>query len=101
MIQYFYFRDPKHYPEPEKFIPERFLPEEQRNRHKGTYLSFGDGPKNCLGMKFAISQLKVALAYVVKNFHIKLSPNQKPIVIDPQIILNLPIDGILLKFETR
>lgn len=98
---FLYFRDPEYYPNPKRFVPERFFPDEQRNRHKGTYLSFGDGPKNCLGLRFALSQMKVALAYVVKNFRIKLSPNHKPIVADPQTILNYPKDGILLEFETR
>lgn len=94
-------RDPKYYPNPEVFNPERFNEEEQRNRHKGTYLGFGEGPRLCLGQRFAIAQIKVALAYVIQNFHIKLSPNHKPIVIDPQTLLSFPRDGILLRFEAR
>lgn len=77
------------------------MPEEQRNRHKGTYLSFGEGARICPGMRFAIAQMKVAVAYVVKNFRIKLSPNHKPIVIDPQAVLTYPKDGILLELEPR
>lgn len=38
-------RDPKYYPSPEKFEPERFNEEEQRNRHKATFLGFGEGPR--------------------------------------------------------
>lgn len=94
-------RDPKYYPDPEKFRPERFNEEEQKNRHKGTYLAFGEGPRICLGMRFAVAQVKVALAYAVRNFHIKLSPKQLPIVLDPQTLLSYPKDGILLQFETR
>lgn len=94
-------RDPKYYPNPEEFIPERFSPEEQRNRHKGTFLGFGEGPRICLGMRFAIAQLKIGLAHVVRAMHIKISPNQKPIVIDPQTLLSYPKDGILVRFEVR
>lgn len=94
-------RDPKYYPNPEEFQPERFNEEEQRNRHKGTFLGFGEGPRLCLGMRFAIAQLKVALAHIVQNFHITLSPQQKPIVIDPQTLLSVPKDGILIQFAPR
>lgn len=52
-------------------------------------------------MRFAIAQVKVALAYIVENFHIKFSPKQKPIVIDPQTLLSYPKDGILIQFHTR
>lgn len=94
-------RDSKYYPEPEQFKPERFNDEEQRNRHKGTYLGFGEGPRICLGQRFAIAQVKVALAYIIQNFHVKLSPNHKPIVIDPQTLLSYPRDGILIRLEAR
>lgn len=40
-------RDPKYYSDPEQFKPERFNEEEQRNRHKGTYLGFGEGKQVC------------------------------------------------------
>lgn len=96
-----FFRDEKHYPNPLKFIPERFMGAENQNRHKGVYLSFGDGPRVCPGLKFAIVQIKMAVMHLVKNFHIKLSPNHKPIVINPQAFISATKDGILLQFEKR
>lgn len=42
--------DPKYYPNPDIFDPERFSPEEKAKRPSGTQLSFGDGPRLCLGM---------------------------------------------------
>ncbi|XP_031625910.1 cytochrome P450 9e2-like [Contarinia nasturtii] len=93
--------DPKYYTDPEKFKPERFNQEEQRNRHKETFLTFGEGPRICLGMRFAVLQMKVALVRIALNLHIKLSPQHKPIVIDTQSLLLYPKDGILLQFESR
>lgn len=41
--------DPKYYPNPEKFLPERFEPHEISQRPSCTFIPFGDGPRNCIG----------------------------------------------------
>lgn len=96
-----FFRDPKYYPNPTEFQPERFSEEERNNRPKCTFLTFGEGHRVCLGMRFGIMQIKMALAHVILNFHIKLSQHHKPIVIEPKSTISFPKDGILLQFELR
>lgn len=46
--------DPKYYPEPEKFDPERFSDENKRLIVPGAFLPFGLGPRNCIGDLFFI-----------------------------------------------
>ena len=43
--------DPKYYPQPDKFNPDRFDDENKSSRHPNTYLPFGEGPRNCIGIK--------------------------------------------------
>lgn len=45
-------RDPKYFPDPNKFDPERFSAANKNNIVAGVYMPFGDGPRNCIGKKF-------------------------------------------------
>jgi len=42
-------RDPKYYPDPLRFDPERFSSEQKSQRPNGAYIPFGDGPRLCIG----------------------------------------------------
>lgn len=62
--------DPNIYPDPEVFDPERFSAENIKQRNSMYYLPFGDGPRNCIGSRFAINQTKIGLIKVLMNYKI-------------------------------
>lgn len=55
----------------------------------------------CVGMRFGHAQTKAALITIIKDFIIKLSPKQKPVVVDPISLFNAAKDGIYLNFDPR
>ncbi|XP_042869793.1 probable cytochrome P450 6a14 [Penaeus japonicus] len=95
-------RDPDHYPDPLKFDPERFSPENKAMRSQMVYLPFGSGPRNCIGMRFALMEAKVAAVYLLQEFaFIPSKKTQVPIVIEQRSGLLKAQDGIWVRLAKR
>ncbi|XP_025875413.2 cytochrome P450 3A12-like isoform X1 [Vulpes vulpes] len=94
-------QDPDIWPEPEKFQPERFSKKNKDNINPYTYLPFGTGPRNCLGMRFAIMNMKLALIKVLQNFSFKpCKETQIPLKLSSQGLIQ-PEEPIVLNVEPR
>lgn len=93
-------RDPNIYDEPLEFRPERMAGDAfKRYKDQGEYLTFGDGPRTCLGQRFAATQGKACIAEIVQNFEIDVDKKtQLPLQLDPKEILTYPIGGFWLCF---
>ncbi|XP_070832220.1 cytochrome P450 3A40-like [Chaetodon trifascialis] len=61
-------RDPNLWPEPDKFKPERFSKENKGTIDMNTYMPFGAGPRNCIGMRFALVSMKLVLVEVLRRY---------------------------------
>eukprot|EP00794_Sanderia_malayensis_P000606 gene606-1268_t len=93
--------DEQYWPEPETFRPERFLPENKDSIHPFTYLPFGDGPRNCIGMRLAWMEMKSVLVRMLQKYRLVRGPETKvPIKVKPRAVL-APAEPILVRIEKR
>ncbi|NXB22397.1 CP3AL protein, partial [Rhagologus leucostigma] len=98
---YVVHHNPEYWPSPEEFRPERFSKENKESIDPYTYLPFGAGPRNCLGMRFALLTLKVAIVSLLQHFTFQTcKETQIPIKLSAVGLLT-PEKPIVLKLVPR
>lgn len=94
--------DEQYFPNPETFEPKRFSPENIDKVPKHVFLPFGDGPRICLGQRFAMIQMKVGLARLLKDFDLRLNNDTiEPVELNSASVFTKPLNPIIVNFYKR
>jgi cytochrome P450 len=97
---YVVHHDPRWYPEPERFDPDRFSPERAERIPRGAYIPFGVGPRVCIGNNFAMMEMTLLAAMLLQRFELGL-PAGAPVP-HPHLNVTLrPADGLRLLLRKR
>uniref|UniRef100_A0A1B6FE27 Cytochrome P450 n=1 Tax=Cuerna arida TaxID=1464854 RepID=A0A1B6FE27_9HEMI len=94
--------DPELFPDPERFIPERFSKKNKGNIKQYSYMPFGEGPRFCIGMRFAKMSVKAALAVLLRHYQVLPTPSTPTkIELDPKSVTTHVSGGMWLSLKER
>jgi cytochrome P450 len=99
LVQYFTHRDPRWWDYPEQFIPERFTPEQEKQRYRYAYLPFSNGPRVCIGNHFAMLEASLIVASIAQHFELALQPEHQ--VMPEALIALRPKGGLPMILQHR
>jgi cytochrome P450 len=94
-------RDERWFPEPEKFDPTRFAPENEHKIQPFAWFPFGAGGRACIGRELALLDMQLLMMLVTKKYVLELAPGQTADV-EPLPLISLePAGGIKVKLNVR
>lgn len=92
--------DARYYPNPEKFDPDRFSSEEKQKRNSTLWMPFGDGPRNCIGKRFAMMLARIGIITLLKNFEFSTGPKTVvPLGFEHKAMFLSPKDNVYLTLK--
>jgi cytochrome P450 len=93
-------RDPRYFPDPGRFDPERFSDTASQSRPRLAYFPFGAGTRQCLGEHFAMHEILLVLSLILPRFRFVLEPGAERVVPYPGVTLR-PKGGLWVRVEQR
>lgn len=93
-------RDPRWFPDPLRFDPERFEHEAAKHIPRGAYFPFGTGPRVCIGNSFATMEMTLILAMLLQRYELRPAPDQHQPGMRLQVTLR-PAGGMRLILSKR
>ena len=92
-------RDPRWWPNPDLFDPQRWTPEAEQARPRYVYIPFGGGDRICIGNTFAMMEARLLLATIAQRYTLQLYPGQQ---IEPEALITLgPKHGLWMQVLQR
>lgn len=99
MSQFVMHREPRYFPEPLRFDPERWQPAARESRPQFSYFPFGGGPRRCIGEGFAWMEGVLLIATLAQQWRMRLAPSH-PVALKPVITLR-PKHGMRMTLTRR
>jgi len=98
IFPYVTHRHPRWWVDADRFWPERFLPQNSAGRPRGSYIPFGAGPRTCVGLNFAMTEILVVLALFLQRFRLELAVDASDIRAEPSVTLR-PNPGVPIRLR--
>ena len=98
IFPYITHRHPKWWKDANEFRPERFAPENSSERPRYAYLPFGAGPRTCIGLNFAMTEILIVLTLILQRFRLQLAVDPATIRPEPSVTLQ-PRPGVPVRLQ--